>query len=687
MSGTVLTSVNWMNEYLDPPASAREQAELLTRAGFPLEASEALNGSDTRQDYEMTSNRGGCVCHIGLAREIAAISGRRLIPCEAEPSVTGGPARDAITVTNREWELCPLYTGRVIRGVTIGPSPRWLADRLRAIDQIPRNNIVDATNFVLFEMGQPTHVFDLAKLAGPRIIVRLADSGERFVPIGEGAVEVTLTGEDLVIADAERAIAIAGVKGGAATAVSESTTDLLLEAATFDPVAVRNTSRRHGIDSESSYRFERGVHPGQIEPAARRLAGLILDVAGGTLHEGVVSDGAPIPPPLTVSMRTGRCRDVLGVPIADEQMASWLAALDFAPVLDGGSIHCTVPVHRLDIEREIDLIEEVGRMMGHDTLPVTDTIEIRVVPVQPAQLARRAINDALVGFGFVETVTHGLLGTRDAEPFIPDGSEILGLAADTATAEHTQAGSVLRPSVVPSLLRVLARNHDNGVRPLKLFESAATFLRTGTTHMERRQLTLVMDAPGSRAADSGVRTLRGVIERLIEILMGPEALVDIVPDDGARWYAPGGAVLVSGLSIGRVGLLAPEIARSFGLDEPVAVAELDLSDIAESYPPDTEAHGLANFPAVERDVSAIVSEQTTWATLRGVIDGLRLEHVEAVELVEIYRGKPIDSGRKSVTVRLRFRAPDRTLVHDSVDVQVEALIGALTAELGAEIRR
>ncbi len=681
----MLTSVNWMNEYLDPPASAQEQAELLTRAGFPLEASEALSGSDTRQDFEMSSNRGGCVCHIGLAREIAAISGRRLIPCEAEPKATGGPARDAITVTNREPELCPLYTGRVIRGVTVGPSPGWLADRLRAIDQIPRNNIVDATNFVLFEMGQPTHVFDLAKLAGPRIIVRLAGSGECFLPIGEGAVEVTLTAEDLVIADAERAVAIAGVKGGALTAVSESTTDLLLEAATFDPVAVRNTSRRHGIDSESSYRFERGVHPGQIEAAAQRLAGLIIEVAGGTLHEGVVSDGAPIPPPLTVSMRTDRCRDVLGVPIEDEQMVSWLAALDFAPDLDGGSIHCTVPVHRLDIEREIDLIEEVGRMMGHDTLPVTDTIEIRVVPAQPAELARRAINDALVGLGFVETVTHGLLDAHDAEPFTPDGSEALGLEANPATTGHAQAGSVLRPSAVPSLLRVLARNHDNGVRPLQLFESAATFLRSGTAHEERRQLTLVMDVPDS--CDDGVRTLRGVIERLIEILLGRDASVEIVPDDGAPWYAPGGAVLVNGLSIGRLGLLASEIARSFGLDETVAVAELALDDITESYPPDTEAHCLPSYPVVERDISAIVSESTTWATLRGVIDGLRLEHVEAVEFVEIYRGSQIGAGRKSVTIRLRFRAPDRTLVSESVDVQVDALIGALAAELGAEIRR
>ncbi|MHC5006580.1 MAG: phenylalanine--tRNA ligase beta subunit-related protein, partial [Planctomycetota bacterium] len=202
-----------MNDYLDPPANADEQADLLTRAGFPLEGREALSGTDVRQDHEMTSNRGDCICHVGLAREIAAISSRTLKTPRAAPAATGPPAGLAVAVTNLEPKLCPLYTARLICGVTVRPSPGWMADRLRAINLIPRNNIVDASNFVLFELGQPTHVFDVAKLEGPEIIVRLATGGERFLPIGEGAEEITLTGQDLVIADSRVPVAIAGVKG------------------------------------------------------------------------------------------------------------------------------------------------------------------------------------------------------------------------------------------------------------------------------------------------------------------------------------------------------------------------------------------------------------------------------------------------------------------------------------------
>jgi phenylalanyl-tRNA synthetase beta chain len=372
------------------------------------------------------------------------------------------------------------------------------------------------------------------------------------------------------------------------------------------------------------------------------------------------------------------------MPITDEQMVGWLASLGFAPQLGSGEIRCTVPGHRLDIEREIDLIEEVSRMMGHDTLPVNETIEIRVTPAQPAELARHAINEVLVGIGFVETVTHGLIDARDAEPFIPPGSALLGLEASApATVGHTQAGSVLRPSLLPSLLRVLAHNHDNGVRRLRLFESAATFLKTPTSHDERKKLALVMDAT---EADS-LRSLRGVIDRLVETLLGPGASVEVVPDDGAAWCTPGGLVRVNGKTIGRLGLLSPGISKSFELDDIVAVAEIELGDLATVFPPDTEARSLPSFPAVERDISAIVTEDTTWAALDGVIVEMRLEHLEAVEYVSTFRGPPIDGGRKSVTMRLRFRAPDRTLVHESVDVQVDSVVSALETDVGAEIRR
>ncbi|MHC4903044.1 MAG: phenylalanine--tRNA ligase subunit beta [Planctomycetota bacterium] len=676
------TSANWMNDYLDPPADADEQADLLTRAGFPLEGREPLSGSDVRQDYEMTSNRGDCICHVGLAREIAAISSRTLQVPKPDLAATGQPAGLTVAVTNHEPKLCPLYTARLIRGVTVRPSPDWMADRLRAINLIPRNNIVDASNFVLFELGQPTHVFDLAKLAGPEIIIRLALGGERFLPIGEGAEEITLTTQDLVIADARVPVAIAGVKGGALSAVSETTTDILLESAAFDPVAVRNTSRRLNVESDSSYRFERGVHPGQVNAAAQRLAEIILDVAGGELAEGVVYDGAPIPQLAEVTMRPERCRALMGVPIETEQMVEWLTRLEFQPRVDEGLIRCMVPVHRLDIEREVDLIEEVGRMMGHDTLPVRDTIEIRLAGPQPAELGRRALLDALVGMGFVETVTHSLAAERTAEAFLLPGTETLRLEGEAAGPG--QAESVLQPSLLPGLLRVLAHNHDIGVRHLKLFESASTFVRSGEDHQEQRMLALAVDL---ERFDDGLRPLRGVIERIAEQMFGPGTDVAVKPDNSARWLAPGAVVNIGDRIFGRIGVLAPDVGCLLGLDAPVAVAELQLDPLTEDFPPETEAHALPGFPAVERDISAIVDEGVSWRQLRAAIEALDLEHLEAIEFVAAFRGKQIRAGHKSITVRLRFRSPDSTLVHESVDVQADAAMKAFESELGAEIRR
>ncbi|MHC4447824.1 MAG: phenylalanine--tRNA ligase subunit beta [Planctomycetota bacterium] len=674
------TSVRWMNEYLDPSATAQEQGELLTQAGFPLEGSEPVNGGDVRQDFEMISNRGDCVCHVGLAREIAAMSGRMLKAPEPSPAATGPAAAKIIRVTNREPNLCPLYTARVIRGVKVGPSPTWLAERLTAIGQIPRNNIVDASNFVLFEIGQPTHVFDLAKLAGPAIVIRMVESGETLLPIGEGATETKLTRHDLVIADEKDPVAIAGVKGGAPTAVTDSTTDILIEAATFDPVAVRHTSRRLNIASDSSYRFERGVHAATVNPAADRLAELILELCGGTLCDGVVSDGAAIPRPRQVSMRPDRCRLLLGVALSDEQMIDALGRLSFEPQKADGAIRCTVPCARLDVEREIDLIEEVGRVFGHDNIPIADTIQIRVAPPQATELARRAVHDALVGLGFVETLTHSLISEPAAAPFLMPGMEALHVDDERAKAEP-----VLRPSVLPSLLRVRAHNLDAGVRSLKLFESAASFWRQDDSHHEQARLALLADL---EREGEGLRPMRGVVERLVELLLGPAAQIEVVLDRSAPWLAPaGGEVRVGGESIGWMGVLAPQVGARFGLTDPLAAADLDLARFYDHYPPETQAHGLPQYPPVERDISAIVDEQATWLRMRLLVESLGLEALEAVEFITTFRGRQVGKGKKSVTLRLRFRAADRTLKSEAVDAQMDAVVAAFERELGAEIRK
>ena len=314
----MLVTADWINDYLENNISANEQGELLTAAGFPLEGTEELPDGDVRQDFEMTSNRGDCTCHLGLAREIAARTRNDLVEPKTTIEATGSPIEESASVINHEPDLCPLYTARVILGASVNDSPSWLETRIANRGDTPRNAIVDAANFVLFEMGQPTHVFDLDKLAGNRIEIRLAKKGETLLPIGEGASEIKLTTDDLVIADAEKPIALAGVKGGAETAVTSKTKNMLIESATFDPVVVREMSRRHNVASDSSYRFERGVSPLQVHSCAERLVGLLLEIGGGELCTGVLSDGKPMPDLRTASMRTSVCTQRLGIEIPDE---------------------------------------------------------------------------------------------------------------------------------------------------------------------------------------------------------------------------------------------------------------------------------------------------------------------------------------------------------------------------------
>ncbi|MCH2137211.1 MAG: phenylalanine--tRNA ligase subunit beta, partial [Phycisphaerales bacterium] len=515
----MLTSVAWINDYLDRPADADEQADVLTAAGFPLEDRCEMAG-DIQQDFEMTSNRGDCTCHTGLAREMAAATGRTLIMPDCNVQANG-PAV-SVQVDNLAPEACPAYTARVIRGVTIAPSPDQVRTRLEARGDVPRNNVVDATNFVLFELGQPTHAFDLDTLEGGRIEVRMARKGERFLPLGDDAEEIELNGTELVIADAVKPVALAGVKGGAACAVTESTTNLLIEAATFDPVQVRHTSRLHNIASDSSFRFERGVSPLLIDAAARRLCALILETAGGTLDEGAVVVGAPMPEPLSVNMRLDRCRSLLGLDLSDERITDALQRLGFEPSLSDGTAHCTVPPHRGDIHREVDLIEEVMRMHGFDDVPVRERISVRPVTTPEDARRRHAVAKALEGEGFLETITHTLTSAELA-------SSMLGAAPRQLQTQRAMAESALRPSVLTGLLKVRAHNADQGAaRGMRLFELGSAFAPD-----EVLELALMMDED-----DSGIRPLRAAVNQVARALAGPDAVLRVETDSAAG--GPGG---------------------------------------------------------------------------------------------------------------------------------------------------
>lgn len=676
------TSVAWLNDYLDPPADAEEQASVLTRVGLAFDGRELLPDGDTVQEIETTSNRGDCLCHVGLAREIAAATGRRLRPPSAAPVAGARHASDSVRVRVDDPIGCPRYTARIIRGVRVGPSPDWMQARLRAIGQIPRNNLVDCSNFVLHELGQPTHVFDLATLRGPEIRVRRAVPGERFLPLGEGAAEISLTAEDLVIADAERPVALAGVKGGALTAVTDRTTDVLLEAATFDGPLVRAMSRRHRITSDSAYRFQRGVHPAEIDFAAARLAALILETAGGTLEAGVVEAGAPLPEPRRVELRPARCRALLGIDIPDGRMLELLEALDLQPLQRGNRIECTIPARRLDLEREVDLIEEIARTHGLDAIPVRDRLEILPAATQPMLLAKRAIREMLVGAGMVETVTHSLVSERAAAPFIAPARSLLRVDDERAGGEP-----ILRPSILPSLLTVRRRNADAGVAPLSLFEMASAFELDGAHHQERELLAIVTDAPGDPA--EGFRVMRGVAERLGRILLGSTVRVELQPMVEPRTPSPAlepaARLLWNGAEVGVIGLVAEGVLERFGLEHGVAAAELEIRPFLDAYPPAVEVRAMPAFPAIERDLSVLVDEAVAWASIEQAVLQTQAPRLEQVHFKGTYRGRQT-GGRKSVTLRLLFRDPARTMVREEADQAVASIVEALRSKFSAELR-
>jgi phenylalanyl-tRNA synthetase beta chain len=672
----MLVTTNWINDYLKKNVSAQEQADLLTAAGFPLEGRDELQDGDVRQDFEMTSNRGDCTCHIGLAREIAARTDNELLIPDNSVDDSGSPVAESASVTNQEPELCPLYTARIILGASVKNSPEWLATKIVNRGDIPRNSVVDATNFVLFEHGQPTHVFDLDKLAGNKIIIRKAREGETFLPLGEDAAPIKLTCDDLVIADAEKPVALAGVKGGAETAVTEETTNLLIESATFDPVVVREMSRRHNISSDSSFRFERGVNPRQVEPCADRLTGLLLEVSGGTLCNGTLRDGKELPEPITVSMRTDYCKERLGYEISDDLIVDCLNSVGFKASCSSGKVTADIPYFRGDIQREIDLVEEVGRVHGYENITVEESIEV-CVPISGGEAdGRQAILDALAGMGFIECVTHSLISIKAANQFLLDGQTPLSIDDDRATAEPA-----LRPSIIPSLLTVRKHNEDNGVKQLNLAELGSVFLLEGDAHEEHTELALVLDAK----EEDGIGKIRGVIDRLCAILTGADD-VSVSLNEKASWLEPGGDIVVQGTVVGRIGRLSTPIQKNWDLPMTLHIAQLHIDNLLSNFPPDVQSHALPKQPSIERDITVILDESVMWASLHEAITSLNLEHLESVSFVTTFRGNNIASGNKSLTLKLCFRDLQRTLTHEEIDGPTSKAIKMLTEQFSAEIR-
>lgn len=675
-------SLQWLNDYLQTPVAVDAVGPLLTAQGFPVEETvqheSGPASGDTMFDVEVTSNRGDCLSHIGVAREVAAGTNGALKLPEIAGDEQGDAASEATSVTLEASDACPLYTARVIKGVNVGPSPSWLVAKLEAVGLRSVNNVVDVTNFVLLEMGQPLHAFDLGKLSGRRVVVRSAKAGEAFTAID--GTKHKLTDGMLVIADADRPQAVAGVMGGLDSEVGDDTTDILLESAIFEPLQVRTTSRALKLSSDSSFRFERGVDPLGVDRASRRAAQLIVELAGGQLLQGVVRVGQDDPPVGEVAMRIARCNALLGLDLSGQAQAAYLNSIGLNARVDADRVVATVPSFRLDLLREVDLIEEVARLHGMDAIPTKQKIELTARPPQDSVLARQRIAEVMVAHGYHETVTFSFIRPNLSEPFLPEGAEALMLAGD-----HKKDEPMLRASVLPSLLQCRKLNQDAGNRGVKLFESASTWAVINGKAVETRRLAMLRDAED---ADAAVRELRGTIDELIETLGGAAALetFSVEPFESDHLYAAAGRLMLSGEAIGVLGVVSPSLRDRFAVQTPQASAELDVDAVAAMFPATPSVSALPRFPGIERDLSIIINESVQWQEIVAAVSAAKPELMESLSFVGVYRGKPIAKGQKSVSLRMQFRDPSSTLRHDQVDPQVAAVLESLKAKLNAELR-
>ena len=663
-------SLNWLTDYVDISLSAKDLAAALTRIGLGCE--EIIETpSDVVLDLEVTSNRPDCLGHLGVARELAAMTGATFRPPAIGRLKMAGRVQDLAGLEVQAPDLCPRYTARLIRGVKVGPSPSWMVERLEAVGLRGINNIVDVTNYVLMEYSQPLHSFDFDKLTGRKIVVRRAVGGEQIVSID--GTRCTLADAMLVIADQEKPVAVAGIMGGLNTEVAELTVNVLIESAQFDPLSVRKTSRSLGLLTESNYRFERGVDPVGVEQASLRACQLILELAGGELAEGILDCWVnPFTPPV-VSMRPARCNALLGIEIPTQRQMEILSRLQLSPRMDGERIVCTIPPWRGDLTREVDLIEEVIRLHGYDAIPVEGKVTHGIVADSPLHRTVRQVASAAQAAGFDEAATVTFLDATEATLFCPSPA----VCVDSLVRK---ANNALRPTLLPSLLRTCKTNQDSGNTDVSLFEIAAVFPPGPRGAMSDEHLELGMVTTGE------LTCLRGALEAVAASL-SPVVRLEVEPAAAAGMDSQAsGRVLLAGKPVGWLGVVSAEVQDYYGLVQPVAAAAVRIDALAACAEAVRKYQPIARFPGIRRDLSLIVDEDVTWRRLIGVIEAVRQPHRTAVEYVTTYRGAPIPPGKKSVTVTLTYRSAEQTLRSEDVDRQVEGVLGAARKKLSAELR-
>lgn len=667
----MIVSWNWLKDYVQLDMPPDQLVERLSMAGLNHESSAAA-GEDLAIDLEITSNRPDCLGHLGVAREISVLWRRPLTIPPAAVRASGSPAEQAAQVSVACPELCFRYTARILRGVRVAPSPEWLSRRLNAVGIASINNVVDATNYVMLECGQPLHAFDLARLAGPEIRVREALPGEQFLAINHKLYD--LQPGMCVIADAQRAVALGGVMGGADTEVGDATTELLIEAAEFAPLAIRTTARALSLHSPSSYRFERGVDSEGVDWASRRCCELILEMGGGELASGVIDVGRPPQPRERIVLRLEQLPRVLGIEIPADEVRRILAALGCQEqAAESGSVATIPPSWRRDVTREIDLVEEIARIHGYEQIP-----EDVGVPMAPSHRSDEdrvldRVRNTLTAAGLDEAMTCSVVPGEWNELFSP-WSDAPALAASTAMLKGADR---LRTSLIPSLIEARRVNQSLGNAVAELFETARIYLtRDGQLPEEPWTLGIVSGGDYYR--------VKGIVEALLDSLNSAVRLEAVDTQQGLLDPARSAQLLLDGQPLGWLGELSQDGLKRCGLRSAATIAELSLSQLARCSRLIAQHADQSPYPPIERDLNLIVEEPVRWSDLAGTVRQAAGPCLESLRYQETYRDPQKDGqGRKRLLFSITLRSAERTLTNEQADQIRDAVVQACQQSHGA----
>ncbi len=701
---------------------------LILAADTPIGAPLADLYGDVILDIDVKPNRGDALSILGIAREVAAVTGVEVRWPETDVQENGDPIAGRLRVEVEEGRLCPRFVGRWVGGVTVGPSPDWVQMRLLAAGMRPVSNVVDASNFVMLELGKPIHTFDASAVAEGRIVVRTATAGERLETLDH--VDRELTTETLVIADPRGPIGIAGVMGGAGSEVSPTTTEIVIESAIFDPVSIRRTAFRYALRSEASLRFEKGQEVRLARIGADRTARLIREWAGGAVAAGRI-DSSPIEPePRRVAFRPARVDRLLGTALGRDEQRAFLARVGVAteaasdtvdvPIAAGANpasvtatageaVVAIVPTWRRDIEIEADLAEEIARVRGYELIPPT-LPDTPPPSWQPTPLAARdRLREALTGAGLTEVVTYALESPRHVDAFrwtVADRPAAGEAAREgepiTVTNPLSSDHSVLRQALVGSLAGVVSTNARRGTPDVAIFEIGKGYGRVGDEAREWWRLGIALagqfeiaswNRPG-RAAD--IDDAKGLIEMLTSLLGAGRPAYEALTDEPL--LHPGrSAVVTASLEVdgvatdlalaGVVGELHPRLVEAWGLrTERLVVAELSVTGLGGGSPRVPHSVPPPRFPGAERDLAVVVGTERTSGEVEAVIRETGGDLLAEASLFDAYRGRPLADGERSLAFRLRFLSPDRTLTEAEVDAATASVVSALERRLGARIR-